>query len=170
MSGDAERFASAPDVGEPRAGTTLVLGDTSHDDACRRLADESSRRAYRIRATVDAAGRCCCTNVDELYDTGVYDDLALAEAGIAVSDTIANLDADVTESSRLVVCVDGLPRPDDESGRQRLVQFLHAATHRVGTANGRCHVHLAVDADDDLAAVVAPLFETVVDVDGEMEV
>ncbi len=169
MNGDAERLAGTPDVGDAREGTTLVLGETSHDDACRRLADESSRRAYRIRATTDAPSGRCCASVDDLYDTGVYDDLALSEAGIAVSDTIANLDGDVTEPDRLVVCVDGLPRPTDETGYQQLVQFLHAVTHRVDTANGRCHAHLAVDPDADLAAVVAPLFETVVDVDGETE-
>ena len=159
MSGDARRSAGAPNVGDAREGTTLVLGETSHDDACRRLADEGSHRTYRIRATTDAPSGRCCASVDDLYDTGVYDDLALAEAGIAVSDTIANLEADVTESSALVVCVDGLPRPTDETGRQQLVQFLHAVTHRVGTAGGRCHAHLAVDVDTDLAAVVAPLLE-----------
>ncbi|MCD2202468.1 DUF7504 family protein [Halobacterium sp. KA-6] len=163
MSGDAGRSASAPDTGEAREGTTLVLGETSHDDACRRLTHESADDAHRVRATVGEASGRCCTSVDHLYDTGVYDDLALSEAGVVVSDTIANLDGDATESDRLVVCVDGLPRPTDETGRQQLVQFLHAVTHRVGTANGRCHAHLAVDADDDLAEVVGPLFETVVD-------
>lgn len=167
MSGDAERPDGTPAAGDARARTTLVLGETSHDDACRRLADEGSPRAYRVRASADAPSGRCCASVDDLYDTGVYDDLALSEAGIAVSDTIENLDA--AESSDLVVCVDGLPRPTDEPGRRQLVQFLHAVTHRVGTANGRCHAHLAVDADDDLAAVVAPLFETVVDADGETE-
>lgn len=163
MSGDAGRSASDPYTGEARAGTTLILGETSHDDACRRLADQSADDAHRVRATADAESGQCCTSVDHLYNTGVYDDLALSEAGIVVSDTIANLDADVPESNRLIVCVDGLPRPTDETGRQQLVQFLHAVTHRVGTANGRCHAHLAVDADDDLAEVVEPLFETVVD-------
>ncbi|GAA0282490.1 DUF7504 family protein [Halobacterium noricense] len=163
MSGDAGRSASAPDTGEAREGATLVLGETSHDDACRRLANESANYAHRVRATTDAESGTCCASADDLYDTGVYEDLALAEAGIVVSDTIANLDGGVTEPNPLVVCVDGLPRPTDETGRQQLVQFLHAVTHRVGTANGRCHAHLAVDADDDLAEVVEPLFETVVD-------
>lgn len=161
MSGDVERPDGTPAVGDAREGTTLVLGETNHDDACRRLAGEGSHRAYRIRASADAPGGRCCASVDDLYDTGVYDDLALSEAGIAVSDTIANLN--VTESSDLVVCVDGLPRPTDDADCQQLVQFLHAITHRVGTADGSCHVHLAVDAHDDLAAVVEPLFETVVD-------
>ncbi|CQH53195.1 uncharacterized protein HHUB_1936 [Halobacterium hubeiense] len=160
MSGDARRSGGAPATGGRREGATLVLGDADHDAACRRLAGDSPDSAYRIRATTDAAGGRCCADVADLYDTGVYDDLALSEAGVVVSDTIANLDA---AAGRLVVCVDGLPRPTDESGRRQLLQFLHAVTHRVADADGRCHVHLAADADDDLAAVVEPLFETVVD-------
>ncbi len=160
MSGDAARL-SGPAVGEAREGTTLVLGETSHDDACRGLAGDGSPRAYRVRAVLDGGRRCAST--DDLYDTGVYDGLNLPDAGVAVSDAVANLDAPVEASGRLVVCLDGLPRPDDAAGRERLVQFLHAVTHRVCDANGRCHAHLAVDADDDLAAVVAPLFERVVD-------
>jgi len=162
MSGDTGRPADAP-TGDAREGTTLVLGAANHDDACRRLARERGDPAYRVRATVDAAAGRCCTDARELYDTGVYDDLALSEAGVVVSETVAGLDA---AASGLVVCVDGLPRPVDEAGRRPLLRFLHAVTHRVADAGGRCHVHLAVDPGDDLAAVVAPLFETVVDARG----
>ncbi|MCG1002705.1 MULTISPECIES: hypothetical protein [Halobacterium] len=164
MSGDPKNSGEGPNAGGVRDGTTLVLGDGSHDAACRRLADECAGDAYRVRATTDAADGRCCAGVDDLYDTGAYDAIALPEAGVVVSDTIANLDA---PAGRLVVCVDGLPRPTGDDERRTLLQFLHAVTHRVGAANGRCHVHLGVDADDDLAAVVEPLFETVVDADSD---
>lgn len=153
------------DVAGPADGTTLVLGEAGHDPVCRRLAG-SRPRAAAVRLTTSEAS-CCADTADE-YEAGVYDDLEYPDAGLAVSEAIANLDHGdaLLESGELVVCVDGLPEPTDADRRQQLFQFLHAVTRRV-TSEGRCHAHLGVDPDAELAAVVAPLFADVVETDAD---
>lgn len=147
-----------------RATTTLVVGATSHDAACSRLARAGPGRGYRVRTTTTGSPDAPHADTDDQYETGVYDDLAVADAGIAVSDTIANLahDEGSLESGRVVVCVDGLPRPSSRAERRDLVQFLHAITHRVEDVDGHCHVHLPVEPDAHVTDVIAPVFDYVV--------
>lgn len=166
MSGEGRRRADVAEVSESRGGTTaLVCGSTSQDAACRRLARAGPGRAFRVRATTSGPPDAHCTDTDDQYETGVYDDLAVPDAGIAVSDTIANLGYydGALEPGKLVVCVDGLSRPADRSDRRDLFQFLHAITHRVRDVDGHCHVHVPVEVDAHVTEVVAPLFDYVVD-------
>lgn len=161
------RVDLAEAVESPSGATTLVLGETGHGGACERLARAGRGRAFRIRVAADADDSEPCADTADLYETGVYDDLPLPDAGIAVSDTVANLGREdrTTDDGSLVVCVDGLPTPSERDERCRLVQFLHAITHRVEDEAGHCHVHIDVGAESRAAAVLAPLFEQVVDAD-----
>lgn len=166
MSPESGRRADVSEVVEVRGGTTtLVLGTTSHDGTCRRLARAGPGRAFGVRATTSEPSGRTTASTGQQYETGVYDDLPLADAGVVVSETIENLDHEgaTLEPGQLVVCLDGLPLPAAPPGRHRLFQFLHAVTRRVRDADGHCHAHLPVDAESPLAAVVAPLFEHVVD-------
>jgi hypothetical protein len=162
------RCADRSDVVQSRGGTsTLVVGATSHDAACRRLARAGPGRAYRVRMTTSESPTAPHAATNEQYQTGVYDAVPKPDAGIAVSDTVANLahEAEPLEQGQLVVCVDGLAAPGDREERRAQVQFLHAITHRVEDVDGHCHVHLPVDTGAEVTHVVEPLFEYVVHAD-----
>lgn len=166
MSREGGRRADLSEVVQSRGGTTtLVLGATSHDAACHRLAGAGTGHAYRVRVTADGSADAPHASTDGQYETGVYDGLAVPEAGVAVTDTVANLghDGGGLDSGGLVVCVDGLPAPSERAGRRELFQFLDALTRRVTDVDGHCHAHVPADADSRVAAVLAPLFDYVVD-------
>jgi hypothetical protein len=166
MSREGGRHADLSTVVETRRGTTtLVLGATSHDAACRRLARTGQGRAYRLRMRTAEPDGVEAASTDETYETAVYDDLALPEAGVAVADTTSNLEHDgvTLDPGQLVVCVDGAPLASTRTERQQLFQFLHAVCQRVADADGHLHVHLPVDSQSRVATVVSPLFEYVVE-------
>lgn len=166
MSRERGRHADLSTVVQTRGGsTTLVLGATSHDTACRRLARAGPGRAYRLRMRVTDPDGVQAASTDDRYETGVYDDLALPEAGIAVTDTISNLEHDglTLDPGQLVVCVDGVPLPSNRTERRQLFQFLHAVCQRVADADGHLHVHLPVGSQSRVAMAVTPLFEYVVE-------
>lgn len=181
MSGEGGRRAGLEAAIDSREGaTTLLVGSANHDTACRRLADAATERGYRVRLAPNEPNSVRTANTDAQYETCVYDDIALANAGIALAETVRTLDRSSStidrdtetfepddstlEPGQLVVCVDALPRPTSEDDRRQLFQFLHAVTHRVGTVDGHCHAHLAAGPDSRIAAVIEPLFEYVVDV------
>lgn len=180
MSGEGGRRAELVEAIETRDGaTTLLVGSANHDTACRRLAEAARGRGYRVRLAPNEPNSVRAANTGAQYETCVYDDLALANAGIALAETVRTLDwgsgtidpdsgtldgdDGTLEPGQLVVCIDALPRPTSVDDRRHLFQFLHAVTHRVGTVEGHCHAHLAVDPDSRVAAAVDPLFEYVVD-------
>lgn len=166
MSREGGRPADLSTVVETRGSTTtLVLGATSHDTACRRLARAGPERAYRLRMRVADPDGVEAASTDDRYETGVYDGLGLPDAGVTVTDTVSNLEhAGVTlDPGQLVVCVDGVPLPSTPAERQQLFQFLHAVCDLVADADGHLHVHLPVDSQTQVAMAVAPLFQYVVE-------
>lgn len=168
MSGEGSRGAESPVAHTADSGeATLVCGGADHDAACRHLARPESDGATRIRVTTGEGATEPSSDAEESYETGVYDGLGLAEAGVVVSDSIENLrnDGGTAGTDPFVVCIDGVPHPDETDERERLFRFLHALTSRVGDVSGDCHVHLSVPRNAPLTAVLEPLFDDVVTAD-----
>lgn len=171
MSGEGGHGASGSVAETQGSGSaTLVCGASGHDAACRRLAQTEAVSATRIRVKPRDGSVEPCADTDNLYDTGVYEDLGLSEAGIVVSDSIENIRTEVEADANkpFVVCVDSVPHPRETAGRERLFRFLHALTRRVQDVDGDCHVHLSVSRAAPLATVLAPLFDDVVTADAPL--
>lgn len=165
MTADGTRgTAGVPgEDGLPRSGAALVVSedDTLHDTTCERFVAEGSI-TYPIRVVADGEP---CADTDRHYTAGVYDGLDLTEAGIAVTDALANLASTDTglPDGAVHVCVDGLPTPTSDTERRDLFRFLHALTSSVRNRDGGCHVHLHNDLEDEFVATVAPVFDRIVE-------
>lgn len=152
----------------PVGSLLLVAGDdatTTHATTCRGLATRSGV-TMPFRVCADATSRGQVLGEPEPYGSGVgnHADLALSEAGLIATESIANFSVD-SSLEGLHLCVDGLPIPETAADTRTLYRFIYTLTRAVSRHGSGCHVHLSADASGGPVDTLAPIFDALVEVD-----
>lgn len=89
----------------------------------------------------------------------------LSDLGIAISSAIEEFEvqANGLAPAELRVGVDSLVPLLEEYGTERVFKFLHLTNGRVHDTGGMIHYHLPMDRDSDVASILAPLFDIVIE-------
>lgn len=140
---------------------TLVAGadEVAHERACHYLIDSDTPDPLRVTTAEPDARVCADTTAWFEKEGAVFDEMALSQVGVALSEALNNLDGTPH------VCLDGLPHPEDDADREAVFRFVHAAVSRVRAAGGQCHAHVATDESEVLAYLLEPLFDDVLEVE-----
>lgn len=150
----------------PGDATVLVVGpaDTGHALSCRTLATHPQvSTPLRVCAHDTPGGRCNGDGAPYESGAGNYESLAIDEAGLVVTESMANLTAATEPPSGFHVCVDGVPSSADPGDQRTVFSFLHAITRWVADRDTGCHVHLDADPGSAFVDTVAPLFDSVLE-------
>lgn len=89
----------------------------------------------------------------------------LTDIGIAISSAIEEFetDADGLAPAELRVGIDSLVPLLEEYETERVFKFVHLTSGRTRDADGMIHYHLPMERDSDVAAILEPLFDLVVE-------
>lgn len=162
-SGDTRGLEDLPD-----GSLLLVAGEdaaTTHAQTCRRLATRTGvSMPFRVCADATLRGRVLGDSEPYGDGAGNHTDLALSEAGLVATESIANFSADGGLEG-LHLCVDGLPAPTTEQDTRTLYRFIYTLTRAISRFDSGCHVHLPTDASREPVDTLAPIFDTLVEVD-----
>lgn len=162
-AGDAGRIDELP------ADSLLLVagddGDASHAACCRALATRADV-SMPFRVCADATRTASVLGDSDVYDSGAgnHADLAIQEAGLIATESIANFSVDGGLTG-LHLCVDGLPAPETETELRTIHRFVYTLTRAVSRAGSGCHVHLPADGGGELVDTMAPLFDTVIELE-----
>lgn len=145
----------------------LVAGadaNTSHSRSCRELATRTGV-TIPFRVCADESRNATVLGAAEPYVSGAgnHVDLELSEAGLVATESIANISVDGGLDG-IHLCVDGMPTPESQEGRQTLYRFIYTLTRAVSNNGCGCHVHLSAEGAGELVDTFAPLFDSVIEV------
>lgn len=125
---------------------------------------------------INYATQARCTAVSQADDTGLnptpssteetpIEAATLADLGIAISSAIDAFEDETggLAPAELRVGVDSLVPLLEEYGTERVFKFVHLTNGRTRDVDGMIHYHLPMDRDSDVASVLAPLFDIVVE-------
>lgn len=168
MVREAPHAAGASTVDDLQVADSILLigdhaGDT-HRTACNALASRDGVTT-RLRVCGDATPGATALGDHHLYrrSAGNHEGLDLGAAGLIATESISNLSVGQSRLAGFHLCIDGLAVPDDPMGQQTVFRFLYTITRVVSEYGVGCHVHLPVDASDEYATTVEPLFDTIVE-------
>lgn len=159
-------------LGDPTYSTRrrlVVATDKDVTDACTRLQtiasqDSATAKVLSFRseartATTQSPSQPAQPHVPVEHVPGS----SLSELGIAVSEAIAEFEADASlDPAELRVCVDSLT-PLVDRDREQLFQFLDLLNERIRRASGMGHMHLPINRESELVHLLEPVFDAVIE-------
>lgn len=152
-----------------RSRRRVLVSTTGRSAPIEPLTDESPPNSHRIithDVDVRSAGTATAPRT-----TGASSDVpststdTLADLGVELSSAIESFEraADGLEPSELRVGVDSLLPLLEKYGTERTFRFIHLTNGRTRTADGMIHYRFPVGREHDVAAVLTPLFDVVVE-------
>ena len=161
-------------TGQPRRRVLVSTAGDDHDPA-QRIGSNADAVDSETLTLVNYATQARCTAASRsdaatgAAISSAEDDsmeaATLADLGIAISSAIEGFEAESNglAPAELRVGVDSLVPLLEEYGSERVFKFVHLTNGRTRDVDGMIHYHLPTDRNSDVASVLEPLFDVVVE-------
>lgn len=149
----------------------VLVSTTGESAPIESLVDETPSDSHRIvRHEIDVRSASASAASSDhgpapSIDVPVTTTETLADLGIEISSAIESFEtaADGLEPAELRIGVDSLLPLLETYGTERVFRFIHLTNGRVRKSDGMIHYRLPVERENEVVAVLAPLFDVVVE-------